>query len=77
MGETKWGCCSVRKFRTSAKISQAGAKISQAGAKISHPPAKLIFQLFFFYVLVSCILSFKNLTKAATITQEKFKKNKK
>ena len=58
----------VRKFHT-------GAKISQAGAKISHPSAKLIFQLF--SVLVSCILSFKNLTKTAKITQEKLKKHKK
>ena len=54
----------------SAKIRNC-AKISQAGAKISHP-VKLIFQLF--SVLGSCIFSFKNLTKTAKITQEKFKK---
>ena len=45
------------------------AKISH-WCQISHPSAKLSFQLFF-SVLVSCILSFKNLTKTVKTTQEK------
>ena len=50
-------------LQLSAKI-RTSAKISHGATKISHPSVKL---LYFPSAFVSCILSFKNLTKTTKI----------
>ena len=78
MGETKWGCSSVRKFRIGAKFRTVqkfctDAKNSQAGAKFSHPSTKL--RISAFSALVFCIIFLQKFDKNCKNKHMKIFKN--
>ena len=72
MGETKWGYCSVRKFRTGAKIRtgakfRTGAKILtgekfRTGAKILTGANDLVMLVIFTCLVLRYRILYRNIT---------------
>ena len=60
MGETKWGCCSVRKFRTGAKI-RIGSKF-RFGAKMRTGANDLVMLVIFTYLVLRYRILYRNIT---------------
>ena len=54
MGETKWGCCLVRKFRTGAKI--------RTGAKFRTGANDLVMPVIFTCLVLRYRILYRNIT---------------